>query len=94
MRHYLLLACSGICIAAQAVEYGSTTLAQATQPESVVFDYATHVCEKSAALPMVLMHPGGAATSGHIVCVSGEHRTGDIFSQLEADRIHINYRLE
>jgi len=84
MRHSLLLACSGICIAAaQAVEYGSTTLTHVAQPESAVFDYATQVCGKSAALPRVLSLPGGEAKAGHIVCMSGESRTGDVFPELK-----------
>lgn len=95
MRHSLLLACSGICIAAaQAVEYGSTTLTHVAQPESAVFDYATQVCGKSAALPRALALPGCEAKAGHIVCMSGESRTGDVFSRIEADRIYINYRLD
>lgn len=95
MQHYLLLACSGICIAAaQAVEYGSITLPQDAQSETVVLDYATRLCEKRAALPSILLNPGKDAQPGHIACVAGERRTGDIFSQLEAGRLHINYRLE
>lgn len=96
MRYYILLACSGIFSAAvHAVEYGSITLTYETQPESVVLNYASSLCEKFAALPVVLMLPhNDKAGSGHIVCVAGEHRSGDIFTQVEADRVHLNYRLE
>lgn len=95
MRHYLLLACSGVCIAAaQAVEYGSITLSQERQSEAVLLDYAARLCEKRAALPSVLSSTGKEEKPAHIVCVTGEGRSGDIFSRFDAGRLHINYRLD
>lgn len=95
MRQYLILALSGVCIAAaHAMEYGSTSVTYEKNPEQLVEGYSRELCAKAAALPRVLILPFNGDGITHVVCESEGRTTGDVFAKFAAGRLDINYRLE
>lgn len=93
MYRYLgLLVMGSWVLAAQALEYGSTSLEAARNPGSQIDAYARQLCARADSQPQYQL--GLESGYAHIICERQGQKTGDLFARQEGPRLDLNYRLE